>query len=283
MSKLIDKYLTKADIKTLNTLKDAMKKDTVTVTCMGLYNHGKSTLLNVLIKDFEQKTFKTADVRETSINKSVKYGNITFVDTPGLNAKEHDDKRVMDAVKESDINLFVHTVTTGEFAGKEMEFLQNIKKHWKNPQEFIERTIFVVSRVDKANSEEDIINTTNKMKQQILEIFGVHSMIVPVSAMRYSKGKQSGKKLMVKKSNIEALEILINELSNKLISSIRATKKQRIINKYNSLMQMLNSQEHEVRLEINKQKQAHQKHISERDRDIETTERTLRNMYSRLT
>jgi len=152
---LQDKYLPIGDIKIIKDLNHAIKENNVIVTCMGLYNHGKSTLLNVLVKDFKHETFKTADVRETSANKTVQYGNIKFVDTPGLNAKKNDDKRVMDAVKESDINLLVHTVTTGEFVEKEIEFLNNVKKHWENPQKFIDRTIFVVSRVNKANSKQD--------------------------------------------------------------------------------------------------------------------------------
>jgi len=282
MLELVNKYLTKADINTLTTLKNALHNDNVTVTCMGLYNHGKSTLLNALIKDFDNQTFKTADVRETSKNKSIKYGNITFVDTPGLNAEKHDDKRVMDAIKESDINLFVHTVTTGEFAGKEMEFLQSVKKHWKNPQEFIERTVFVVSRVDKANSETDILNTIKKMKQQILEIFNVKAIIIPISAIRYIKGKKENKNLMVKKSNIEALENLIGEFSNKLISSIRVTRRNRLTNKYNTLISKISSKEQTTRLELNHQKQAYEKCIRERDNDIEKTERTLKNMYAEL-
>jgi len=282
MSALINKYLTKADIKTLDTLKKAINNDSVTITCMGLYNHGKSTLLNALIKDYTNETFKTADIRETSKNKSVKYGDITFVDTPGLNAKEHDDKRVMNAIKESDINLFVHTVTTGEFAGKEMEFLQNVKKHWKNPQEFIERTIFVVSRVDKANSEEDIINTINKMKQQILEIFGVESMIVPVSAMRYIKGKQDDKKLMVKKSNIELLEKLIKKLNNELFNSIQENRKRRVKRKHDDLIRKFSANIQEKKLEISKQKQAQIKYLSCRSNDIKKIEDTLRNMYAEI-
>jgi len=282
MSALINKYLTKADIKTLDTLKKAINNDSVTITCMGLYNHGKSTLLNALIKDYTNETFKTADIRETSKNKSVKYGDITFVDTPGLNAKEHDDKRVMNAIKESDINLFVHTVTTGEFAGKEMEFLQNVKKHWKNPQEFIERTIFVVSRVDKANSEEDIINTINKMKQQILEIFGVESMIVPVSAMRYIKGKQDDKKLMVKKSNIELLEKLIKKLNNELFNSIQENRKRRVKRKHDDLIRKFSANIQEKKLEISKQKQAQIKYLSCRSNDIKKIENTLRNMYAEI-
>ena len=282
MSKLINKYLTAADIKSLETLKQAIQQDRITVTCMGLYNHGKSTLLNTLIKDFEDKTFKTADIRETTINKIVEYGNINFVDTPGLNAREHDDKRVMDAVKESDINLFVHTVTTGEFTKKEIEFLNNVKKHWKNPQQFIDRTIFVVSRVDKANNENDIKNTVEKMFNQILDIFDSKATIIAVSAMRYTKGKIEDKKLMIKKSNIEILENLIKHLSNELLNSVRETRNRRLENQYDDLIRRFSSKVQENKLEITKQKIEQKKHLNTLNSDIKKTEDVLKNKYSSL-
>ena len=280
--KLIAKHLTKGDINTINDLTSTLKNDNITITCMGLYNHGKSTLLNVLIKDFKHETFKTADVRETSTNKMVQYGNIKFVDTPGLNANKNDDKRVMDAVKESDINLFVHTVTTGEFVEKEIEFLNNIKKHWENPQKFIDRTIFVVSRVDKANNEQDIANTVEKMSQQIIEIFDSIPTIIPVSAIRYTKGKLENKKLMIKKSNIEVLEKSLKILSDELSNSIKETRKIRLKNKYNDLIRQLNSKIQTNKLEISKQKQAQEEYFVVLNNDIKRVESTLTNMYSNL-
>lgn len=282
MSELQNKYLASSDMQVLKDLKSAIKENNIIVTCMGLYNHGKSTLLNTLIKDLNHKTFKTADVRETSANKTVQYGNIKFVDTPGLNAKKNDDKRVMDAVKESDINLFVHTVTTGEFVEKEIEFLNNVKKHWENPQKFIDRTIFVVSRVDKANNEEDIANTINKMAKQVLDIFNTKPTIIPVSAIRYTKGKLEDKKLMIKKSNIEILEEMIKNLSDEVSEYIRETRKKRLENKYNNLIKQLSSKIQVNKLEIAKQKQAQKQYLVALNNDIKKIESTLTNMYLKL-
>lgn len=281
-SRIKSKYITTDELESISMLKKLIKETTIFVTCMGLYNHGKSTLLNALIGDYKNKTFKTADIRETSVNKAIQYGNIKFIDTPGLNAKEYDDKRVMDAVKKSDINLFVHTVTTGEFVKKEIEFLNNVKKHWENPQEFINRTIFVVSRVDKATNEEDIANTINKMSKQILNIFNTNATIIPVSAIRYTKGKLENKKLMVKKSNIEILEEMIKNLSDELSESIRETRKKRLKNKYDNLIKQLNSKVQLNKLEISKQKQAQEKYLNELNKDIKKIESTLINMHSRL-
>jgi len=282
MSELVNKYLTKADIVSIDALNKAIKSDSITVTCMGLYNHGKSTLLNTLIKDFEYKTFKTADVRETSVNKTIEFGSIKFVDTPGLNARVHDDKRVMDAIKESDINLFVHTVTTGEFVENEIEFLNNVKKHWKNPQEFINRTIFVATRIDKASNDTDITNTVKKMYTQIYEIFNCEATIIPVSAVRYTKGKVESKALLVKKSNIEVLEKSMKNLSNELLDSIRETRKLRLENKYSDLIRKFSSIAQENKLKITNLKREQYKYLTSLNNDIKIIESTLGNMHSKL-
>ncbi len=240
---------------------------------MGLYNHGKSSLLNVLLEDFDHKTFKIADVRETAKNKKVKHNDIIFVDTPGLNAKDNDNKRVMDAVQESDINLFVHNVTTGEFAKKEIEFLQTVKKHWKNPQEFIDRTIFVLSRCDGAD-ENDIQATQRKMKQQIKEIFSSNSSFVDVSAKSYTKGMLEDKKLLVKKSNINTLVQKLDELKNTLQDSIVKTKKERLVKVYSNLIDKLNNKIQQNMLnmtELNRELKRVDDNFNEDIRKIENT------------
>lgn len=282
MSVLIDKYLSKSDIDNLNILKKSILNKLVNVTCMGLYNHGKSSLLNVLIDDLEDSTFKTADVRETTINKSFEYNNIIFIDTPGLNAKEHDDKRVYDAVLDSDLNLFVHTVTTGEFVEKEIEFLQKIKTSWNNPKDFLEKTIFVLSRVDKADSQDDIMNTINKMQQQIYKIFGFESTIIPVSALRYQKGMIEQKKILIKKSNIDELKKIISTLINIHSDSILLTRKQRLNSHYDSLLNNIESKKQEKILELTKQNLAKDDFLTNLQKDITQIETTLEKMYKRL-
>ena len=280
-SELKSKLIPERDLASIKVLKKAIKESSVLVTCMGLYNHGKSTLLNTLIKDFEHKTFKTADVRETAENKKVIYGDITFVDTPGLNAKENDNKRVFDAVKESDINLFVHNVSTGEFAKVEIEFLQNIKKHWNNPKEFIARTLFVLTRTDTV-SEEDITTTQRRMQQQIQEIFGVTATLIAISAITYTKGMIESKKLLVKKSNVEELENLLTSLKDNYKSSIVKTKRERLDRLYNELIKNFNSKIQKNKLIISQKKRELKKLEKDFSHDIKNIETTLLNIYIQL-
>jgi predicted GTPase len=272
----------KNEIVSLKNIQKAIYENQITVTCVGLYNHGKSTLLNVLIKDFEYKTFKTADARETTLNKTVIYNDIKYVDTPGLNAQEKDDKKVMEAIQNSDITLFVHTITTGEFNKKEIEFLDNIKKYWKNPQEFMERTIFVLSRIDNIENSIDIENTTNKMQEQIKEIFNSDSLIIPISSTDYADGMIDNEEELISESNIRRLEKKIELLSRKLKEAIIKTKKKRFEYKFYELQLKINTTIKNNKEKI-KELEKKQNNIDKAfENDISKIEDTLKSMYSRI-
>ncbi len=269
------KYLSNGDLKIINDLKKMIKEDDFRITCMGLYNAGKSFLLNALIEDLEEKTFKTADKRETVVNKEVKYKNITFVDTPGLNAQKNDDKRVMDAVKNSDINLFVHDVNTGEFVAREMKFFQDIKKHWKDPKEFCQRTVFILSRCDEANSNEDIKNNVIRIKEQIKDVFDTTCFVVPISSKTFLEGKKENEDELIEESNILPLQTRISSLEKEFLKEIKKTKKDRLSKQYDSLMAKLSSKIQNEKLELNQLKNEQKNIDKSLEKDIKKINKTL--------
>jgi len=174
--------------------------DKLNIVCVGLYNHGKSSLLNVLVGDLDKNTFKVADKRETSEIKEVVKGNVIFVDTPGLDAMSEDDEKVKDAIKFRDVVLFVHNVATGELARNEVEFLERLKK------EYGDNLYVILSRIDQID-DATLYKTKEKIKMQIGEI-----EVFEVSVNRYVKGKKENKKLLVKKSGIEELKKILGNL-----------------------------------------------------------------------
>ena len=277
------KFLSKQSIKEIEELRKAIQNTYIKITCMGLYNAGKSTLLNTLIGDFEHKTFKAADKRETTENKEVilEKEGLIVVDTPGLNAKDDDDKRVMYAIKTSDINLFVHNIATGEFQAKEVEFFELVKKHWANPKEFIKSTVFVLSRADEKSSEE-IEDIKKIMKQQIKDYFGVEAIFVVVSAEMYTIGILENQEFLIDSSNIEMLKDIIRDLKEARKKEIIKTKKERLIKKYQSLIKYLKSEREKNLLEISLLKGKLEKKEKAFQEDIERIKSTLRNYYKRL-
>jgi len=260
----------------------AIYKNQINITCTGLYNHGKSTLLNTLINDFEYKTFKIADARETTINQSIIHNDIEYIDTPGLNAKEKDDKQVMEAIQNSDINLFVHAITAGEFNKKEIEFLDNIKKYWKNPKEFIERTIFVLSRIDNISNSEDIERASNRIKEQIKDIFYSDCLIIAVSSTDYVDGMLDNEDELIYESNIEKLKEQIKLKSEKSVAKIKMTKIERFEKQYSKLYQKLNSKLKLNQTKIKQLQEEKKRKDLELKNDISKIENTLKSMYSRI-
>ncbi len=276
---MINKYLTSDEVQKLADLQKSLTLTEVNINCIGLYNHGKSSLLNVLIGDFEHQTFKTADVRETTVSKSVQVADIVYTDTPGLNENEDDDRVVMESIFKSDINLFVHTVTAGEFSQAEVDFLHKVKGFWKNPEEFINRTIFVLSRIDKASSEEEVQTVTEKMQQQLKDIFGIElSTFIPVSATRYTKGISENKDTFLNKSNIPQLQKEIQDIVQESKPRIKKTKVERLNRYYDELILKLKS----VASRKEKELQKVQKEQKNFENDISQIQQTLSNKYREL-
>ena len=74
MTKLMNnKYLSQSDIQNLDILKKSIVNKSINVTCMGLYNHGKSSLLNALVFDGKNILPKAATPMTASLTK-LEYG-----------------------------------------------------------------------------------------------------------------------------------------------------------------------------------------------------------------
>ena len=188
----------------ISQLKNSLNTEKPKIFCIGMQNAGKSSLLNALIDDFENKTFSVSDIRETASTKEVPYKNIIYVDTPGIGHSQKDDNTVYDSIINSDMNLFVHN-TEGELLEEEIRFLKKIQNGWKNSKEFIDKTIFIISRADLVEPKE-IDRLKNRVFIQIEEIFGAKPKIISTSSNDYIQGKTEDELELVKISNIVNLK-----------------------------------------------------------------------------
>lgn len=127
-------------------LNQSSRSDNPVIVTWGLMNAGKSSLLNMLTKHIEQEYFKTNDFRETAVISAYETDQLTYLDTPGLDANTSDNLEALKGVRKADIVLFVHQLQ-GELEKNEIEFLKEISTSFGQYAE--QNIILVLSKVDK--------------------------------------------------------------------------------------------------------------------------------------
>lgn len=278
-------YIAKEDLEDLKRLKKSLHDDHIQVTCIGLYNAGKSKLLDCLIDDIDLQTFKVSDSRETVENKLVTIGNITFVDTPGLNVNDDDNHTALEAVVTSDLNLFVHNVNNGELDRYENDFFGMIaQKQISDRADFIEKTIFVLTRIDEIGNQQDIQSNIARIKEQIKMHFEADTdiSIISVSSNDYIDGKNENEEELIEESNILSLKNMIEMRIDDMQSTSRATKEIKISEKTKQMVLNLGYTLEMKKMELVKIQKAQQDKENSIREDLNLINQTLSAKYQKL-
>ena len=268
-------YALEEKYKEILLLKEIFENNIPKISCIGMQNAGKSTLLDALIGDYDKKIFPVSDIRETSTVKEFEYNGILYVDTPGLGYDEKDDKVVYDFIINSDINLFVHN-TEGELIKTEVDFLKKIQENWENVEDFINKTIFVISRKDYVEVS-DLKKLEERISKQIEDIFNIGAKIVSVSSKDYIEGKQEDEEELIESSNIYLLEKEIKKIDLDLDARKYKLKFEmdKLIKEIDFVVENNNKKISELDYKISNKK-------SSMDKDKEIAENTIKNILNRL-
>ncbi|AJC89942.1 GTPase [Campylobacter subantarcticus] len=189
-----------------NTLQDKIENFKPKMMVYGVYNSGKSTLINALVG---KEVAKTGDAPETKQVQSYKYNDFEIFDTPGVNAPEEDQKIADDYYKQCELILFVMSNENVE-----QTFLyEKIKKIIDDKKS----AIIILNKKQNVSDEDDI-----KQREVIylnLEKFGFDKedakekiSVYSVNALSAYKGKSENKNLLYENSGFYELENKIKDL-----------------------------------------------------------------------
>lgn len=212
------------------------------IAACGVYNAGKSSLLNVLVGQFAEGTeaFKTGDVRVTSRISEKRAGGVIYVDTPGVDGGEEDDGTAWSGILGADCFLYAHRLRTTEFEQQEIAFLRLLKKQ---VQGLKDRLALVVTQIDAADDETDAANR----QAAILEAFQSAAGFKPrttflVSARRFIKGSVEGKAGLVARSGVPELKAWVEQLSSPASQAVwRSIRQDRLETERTALLGQIQS------------------------------------------
>ena len=199
-----------ADIEKL--YKEKIENTKPQIMFFGLYNAGKSSLLNELLRD---DVAKVADVPTTDHVGYYNWRGYTIADTPGVGAPIEHEEVTNEAIRKADVVLFVMT-NAGSFekkenyvrmkdiidAGKKIIIVINDKSNFL-PQECYEEMMQVQQKIYDNMMALDIDN----VKERFTILF--------VNAKLAHKGRTANKPLLWEKSQIAELEsYILSEMKN---------------------------------------------------------------------
>jgi len=214
-------------IKRMHVLIDPERLPTITV--VGKYNHGKSSLLNTLVGETH---FAVADKRQTRELERIEADGVCWLDAPGLDAdvQTEDDAHAHRAAwLESDIRLFVHAAREGELDAAERALLSELLVDEKNSH----RAVFIVlSQADQVSDEKLLNSIKSSVQEQVGSI-----RPIAVSTTRYQRGIEREQALFVEKSGIPQLRTALAKAIMH-VPEKRQAEKERL---YESLSNALNS------------------------------------------
>ena len=166
----------------------------------GIYNAGKSSIINELLGSDEAKV---NDKPETAVVQEFEWNGYTLADTPGVGAPMDHEKITEENLKKADIVLFVMSTTGSTEKKDNYDRLKEIVSLGK-------KVIIILN--DKNgdlytnDSELQIIESKVKDNLQAVGLQRDDFVITIVNAKRANKGRLENKEKLVEKSNIQELK-----------------------------------------------------------------------------
>lgn len=184
--------------KTLEDLRNADANLQVLVT--GIQNSGKSTLCNLLVGDFDNKTFEIGD-REVTLE--VKCGimpkiGATILDTPGFGTTAARDAGFERLWAHSDILVFATSVLSGSLADH-AEVKRNLIKIIRDSPDLSNRICVVCTKLSDSEDADEILEKNRSVAKEML---GCETPVFLVDSHWYEEGMKTGDEELIQVSGI---------------------------------------------------------------------------------
>ena len=177
------------------------------VVVIGIYNQGKSTMLNALLDDASNTLFKASNIPQTCEIQCVERDGICWTDTPGFEINENDDNKALEGITKLEIGLFVHKARGGELHANEIDVLHKIANGHGNT--FVNNICIVLN--NDINEEENIEILHNRIAEQLKNIFGTTIKIIDCNPECYQDGLREHDDELMEFSKIHQLHHWIKE------------------------------------------------------------------------
>ncbi|UXI02996.1 GTPase [Photobacterium sp. TY1-4] len=190
------------------------------VVVYGVYNSGKSSLLNSLTNHFTDEFFQTREVPETRENKHFEYQGIRYIDTPGLDVNTQDTQAANQGAVQADIILLVHRLSAGSLQQPDLEAMTAISRAHTKPE-----SIFVVlTEAETADENQAVIaEITRQLRQAIAPEISPYLVANPV----FCKGMREDKPALVKFSGIPALKAQLQKTTGQMAPELAAEREKK--------------------------------------------------------
>lgn len=191
------------------------------IVCTGIYNAGKSTLLNALCGE---ERFPTGDVPTTKTVAQSEFNGAVYIDTPGLNAQKGDDLEAQKAYESADFILLVANIQNGGIGEAEAVWLKGLRERY-TADSLRQRLIYVLTHCGQIEPEE-ATTIRDKICADLERIIGfAPDPIFCVDSVIYQKGVSEDKPLLAEHSGIPHLQSYLTKLIPGALQILRQARK----------------------------------------------------------
>lgn len=241
-----------------NDLAESKKRSSFRVTCAGIYNSGKSTLLNALTGG---EHFKVGDVPTTAAIDEFDCDGVTYVDTPGLNANDFDNETAQKAFKQANVIIFVSNMISGGLTSAEADYLKELSEILGGVNNLQKQVIFAMSNLHQLddNAAEKVVKEHRKNIKSVLG-FDPKNIIV-YDAVTYENGKREGSDDLIEASGIDELKSAISKAVENVSEQSDSIFEERISAKIVEIVNALKSAVEPIEKRVERLSQMEQKSV----------------------